>query len=411
MPHFSKTHAEDLSFIELAERFGTPLYIYSRAALTQNFLAFQQALSRRSHQICYAVKANANIAVLNVLARLGAGFDIVSRGELERILVAGGKPEKVIFSGVGKLDHEIERALAIGIGCFNIESAFELTQLNTIATRMQKTANMAIRINPDIDAKTHPYISTGLKENKFGIPWDEAFSLYQTASQMPNIHIIGLACHIGSQLTQLAPFLATFDQMYTYYLILKEAGITIKHIDFGGGLGICYQQETPPTPQTYVAALLERIIDPSVEILISPGRAIAANAGVLLTQVIHLKQSTDKNFAVVDAAMNDLIRPALYQVEHAIMPVHTQSNNHPKHYDIVGPICETGDFLGKNHYLTLESGDLLTIRAAGAYGFSMSSHYNSRPSAAEVMVDQTQVYVIRDRETLASLFAGEHCLP
>jgi diaminopimelate decarboxylase len=411
MPHFSDTHVESLPFAELAERFGTPLYVYSRAALTQHFLAFQQALSHRPHQICYAVKANANIAVLNVLARLGAGFDIVSRGELERVLAAGGMPEKVVFSGVGKLDHEIERALAVGIGCFNVESAFELTQLNSIATGMQKTANIAIRINPDIDAQTHPYISTGLKENKFGIPWREAFALYQKASRMPNINTVGLACHIGSQLTQLAPFIETFDQMYAYYLALKNAGILIKHIDLGGGLGVCYQQEIPPTPQAYVAALLARMTDPSVEILISPGRAIAANAGVLLARVIHLKQVADKNFAVVDAAMNDLIRPALYQIEHAIVPVNTQSNAPKRRYDIVGPICETGDFLGKNRDLALEPGDLLTIRAAGAYGFSMSSHYNSRPSAAEIMVDQAQAYVVRDRETLASLFAGEHCLP
>lgn len=403
--------AEKVSIATLVERWGTPLYVYSRATLERHFLAFDQALGNHPHDICYAVKANSNLAVLNVLARLGAGFDIVSRGELERVLAAGGKPEKIMFSGVGKLTHEIERALEVGIGCFNIESSSELERLNAIAIRMGKTAKVAIRVNPDIDARTHPYISTGLKENKFGVDLQEALALYKKAAKLPNLWIVGLGCHIGSQLMELDPMLAAFDRLYQLYLLLKKQGISIKHLDLGGGLGVRYRTETPPTPAEYGAALLERIPDHQLKIVLEPGRAIAANAGILVTRVEYIKHTAHKNFAVVDAAMNDLIRPALYQAEQEIIPVYFRHALVKTYYDVVGPVCETGDFLAKHRKLAILEGDLLAIRSAGAYGFSMSSNYNSRVRAAEVMVDGDQAYLIRERETIPSLFAGEHCLP
>jgi diaminopimelate decarboxylase len=411
LEHQGQLFAEEIPCKVLAERFGTPLYVYSRATLERHYLAFDQALDPQPHEICYAVKANSNIAVLNVLARLGAGFDIVSQGELERVLLAGGKPEKIVFSGVGKLTAEIERALAVGIGCFNVESPAELERLQTIASQMGKIAPIAIRVNPDIDARTHPYISTGLKENKFGIEAALALTLYQQARLFPNIQIKGLGCHIGSQLLDLQPFLAACDRIYQLYLALQEQGIPIEHLDLGGGLGICYRTETPPTPAEYGAALLQRIPNKQLKIIVEPGRAIAANAGVLLTRVEYLKHTPHKNFAIVDAAMNDLIRPALYQAEQEILPVCSDQTMASSYYDVVGPVCETGDFLGKNRQLAIQQGDLVMIRSAGAYGFTMSSNYNSRPRAAEIMVDGDQAYVIRERESLASLYAGERCLP
>jgi diaminopimelate decarboxylase len=403
--------AEEIPLTTLAERFGTPLYVYSRATLARHYLAFDQAFGDHPHSICYAVKANSNIAVLNVLARLGAGFDIVSRGELERVLVAGGNPEKIIFSGVGKLRSEIERALEVGVGCINIESQSELEALAKIAKDMRKTARIAFRVNPDIDAQTHPYISTGLKENKFGVNLDIAVALYEQAAQLPYIKIVGLGCHIGSQLTTLEPFLAAFDRIYELYLLLKKKGIEIQDLDLGGGLGVRYRTEHPPTPADYVTALLTRIPNKQLKIILAPGRTIAANAGILLTRAEYLKHASHKNFAIVDAAMNDLVRPALYQAEQEIVPVVTRHDSPTLDYDVVGPVCESSDFLGKNRALAIKAGDLLAIRSAGAYGFVMSSNYNSRPRAAEVMVDGDQAYLIRERETLASLFAGEHCLP
>lgn len=403
--------AEEIPIADLVARWGTPLYVYSRATLERHYMVFDQALGNHPHEICYAVKANANIAVLNVLARLGAGFDIVSRGELERVLAAGGKPEKIVFSGVGKLDHEIERAIAVGIGCFNVESQAELEQINRLAKAQGKIANIAMRVNPDIDARTHPYISTGLKENKFGIDKAQALALYQEAANLPYLHSIGLACHIGSQLTELTPFLEALDYIYQLYQSLQQQGISLQHLDLGGGLGVRYRHEQPPSPAEYGAELLKRLPDKQLKIILAPGRAIAANAGILVTRIVSLKHAIHKNFAIVDAAMNDLLRPALYQAEQEIIPVCTRMDIAPQTYDVVGPVCETGDFLGKNRQLAIQSTDLLAVRTAGAYGFSMSSNYNSRPRAAEVMVDGRDAYLIRERETFDSLFAGEHCLP
>jgi diaminopimelate decarboxylase len=415
MDHFISRHgqlfAEELSVTDLAERFGTPLYVYSRATLERHYLVFDQAFGQHPHEICYAVKANSNLAVLNMLARLGAGFDIVSRGELERVLAAGGKAERVVFSGVGKLAHEIEHAISVGIGCFNIESQPELVRLQQIAARMGKVVPIAIRVNPDIDARTHPYISTGLKENKFGVDIADALALYQQAAQLPNIKIIGVACHIGSQLTEIEPFLQAFDRIYALYLQLREQGIQVEHLDLGGGLGVPYQHENPPSPAEYGAALLKRLPDPKLKLVFAPGRAIAANAGILVTRVEYLKHTTHKNFAIVDAAMNDLVRPALYQAQQEIIPVQPRTDETAQYYDVVGPVCETGDFLGKHRLLALQPGDLVAIRSAGAYGFTMSSNYNSRPRAAEIMVDGDQVHIIRERETIADLWRGERCLP
>lgn len=415
MDHFQQKQnqlfAEDIPVATLAARFGTPLYVYSRATLERHYLAFDQAFKNHPHEICYAVKANGNIAVLNVLARLGAGFDIVSYGELARVLAAGGKPEKIIFSGVGKLTHEIERALEVGVGCFNIESKPELERLNDIATRMGKIAPIGIRVNPNIDARTHPYISTGLKENKFGVALEEALPLYNQAASMPHIRSISLGCHIGSQLMALDPFLEAFDIIYQLYLTLKKQGILIQQLDLGGGLGVRYREETPPTPAEYISAILKNLPEKNLKIALEPGRAIAANAGILVTRVEYLKHTAHKNFAIVDAAMNDLVRPALYQAEQEIVPVSPRDNVTPDYYDIVGPVCETADFLAKHRKLAVEPGDLLAVRSAGAYGFCMSSNYNARPRAAEVMVDGDQAYLIRERESYADLFSGERCLP
>ncbi len=403
---------EQIPVTELVARWGTPLYVYSRAAIEKNWREFDGALARQDHQVCYAVKANSNIAVLNILARLGSGFDIVSQGELERVLAAGGIPQRIVFSGVGKLSQEIERALAVDIGCFNIESAEELKRIHEIAKGLGKIAPIAIRVNPHVDARTHPYISTGLKENKFGVDREEAIGLYQQAAQMPHVKPVGITCHIGSQLTELSPFLAAADKIQQLWLELKEQlGMQLPRVDLGGGLGVHYRSEQPPSPQSYVTALVERLNNPDVKLILEPGRAIVANAGWLITRVEYLKRTAHKNFAVVDAAMNDLLRPALYHAEQPIIPVIPQTDVAKTRYDVVGPVCETADFLGKDRDLALKTGDLLAICAVGAYGFTMSSNYNSRGRAAEVMVDGQQAYLIRRRETLEELFASEQLLP
>ncbi len=401
--------AEDIAVADLAERFGTPLYVYSRATLERHFRAFDDAFGGHPHQVCYAVKANSNIAVLNVLARLGAGFDIVSGGELTRVLRAGGDPEKIVFSGVGKTADEMELALKTGIHCFNVESAAELELLNLVAGEQDKVARIAIRVNPDVDAQTHPYISTGLKENKFGVDIEEAPSLYQHAADLPHIEVIGVDCHIGSQLTKLTPFEDALKRVLDLVDRLQAKGIPIRHLDLGGGLGVRYRDETPPQPAEYIAALLKHI-PADMPVHIEPGRAIAANAGLFVTRVLYLKPTTHKNFAVVDGAMNDLIRPSLYSAWMDISPV-VPHDADCREWDIVGPVCETGDFLGKQRTLALESGDLLAIRSAGAYGFSMASNYNSRNRAAEIMVDGDQAYVVRQRETYDEQLRLESLLP
>ncbi len=398
--------AEDVAVESIAKEFGTPTYVYSRATLERHWHAFNDAFGDHPHLICYSVKANSNIAILNLLVRLGSGFDIVSVGELERVLKAGGDPKKVVFSGVGKRADEMERALDVGIHCFNIESAGELERLNEVAIRMDEIANISIRVNPDVDAQTHPYISTGLKDNKFGIDINIVEDVYLQAKEMANINIIGIDCHIGSQLTNTAPFMDALDRLLGLADRLKDQGITIKHLDLGGGLGVRYKDEEPSLPSDYIAELFtnERLKD--YEVLIEPGRAIAANTAILLTKVEYLKHGEEKNFAVVDAAMNDLIRPSLYQAWQEIVPV-SESNGDSKVYDIVGPICESSDFLGKERQLALKQHDLLAIRSAGAYGFSMSSNYNTRTRAVEVLVDGDKTAIIRKRETIESLFADE----
>lgn len=401
--------AEEIAVADLAERFGTPLYVYSRATLERHFRAFDEAFGEHPHQVCYAVKANSNIAVLNVLARLGAGFDIVSGGELTRVLRAGGDPDKIVFSGVGKTADEMELALKAGIHCFNVESAAELELLNLVAGEQDKVARIAIRVNPDVDAQTHPYISTGLKENKFGVDIEEAPALYQHAADLPHIEVIGVDCHIGSQLTKLTPFEDALKRVLDLVDRLQAKGMPIRHLDLGGGLGVRYRDETPPEPAEYIAALLKHI-PADMPVHIEPGRAIAANAGVFVTRVLYLKPTAHKNFAVVDGAMNDLIRPSLYSAWMDIIPVQPHDAD-CREWDIVGPVCETGDFLGKQRTLSLESGDLLAIRSAGAYGFSMASNYNSRNRAAEIMVDGDQAYVVRQRESYDEQLRLESLLP
>ncbi|MFN3712297.1 MAG: diaminopimelate decarboxylase [Alcanivoracaceae bacterium] len=413
MDHFQyrdgQLFAEEVTVAELAERFGTPLYVYSRATLERHFRAFDQAFGDHPHQVCYAVKANSNIAVLNVLARLGAGFDIVSSGELTRVLRAGGDPNKIVFSGVGKTADEMELALKADIHCFNVESAAELELLNLVAGEQGKVARIAIRVNPDVDAQTHPYISTGLKENKFGVDINDAPGLYQHAADLPHIEVIGVDCHIGSQLTKLTPFEDALKRVLDLVERLQAKGITIRHLDLGGGLGVRYRDETPPEPAEYIGALLKHI-PADMPVHIEPGRAIAANAGVFVTRVLYLKPTSHKNFAVVDGAMNDLIRPSLYSAWMEIIPVQPHDAD-CREWDIVGPVCETGDFLGKQRTLALESGDLLAIRSAGAYGFSMASNYNTRNRAAEIMVDGDQAYVVRQRETYDEQLRLESLLP
>jgi diaminopimelate decarboxylase len=403
--------AEDVAVQDIIYQHGSPCYIYSRATLERHWKAFDQAFGEKAHLICYAVKANSNIALLNVLARLGSGFDIVSLGELKRVIQADGDPKKIVFSGVGKREDELLTALKIGIRCFNIEVSGELDRINRLAEHSGVIAPVSFRVNPDVDAKTHPYISTGLKENKFGIDIEQALTEYRRAALMPNINVIGIDCHIGSQLTETRPFLDALDKILDLVSVLKNDGIHLHHLDLGGGLGIRYNDEQPPEPADYIKAVLDRLGNTDFEILLEPGRAIVGNAGILVTQVEYLKPTTHKNFAIVDAAMNDLVRPSLYSAWQEIIPVNQQSNAPEQVWDIVGPVCETGDFLGKDRALRLSQGDLLAIRSSGAYGFSMSSNYNSRPRIAELMVDGNHVYIIRERESIAQLWAGEHLLP
>lgn len=403
--------AENVAVRDIVCQYGSPCYIYSRATLERHWRAFDNAFGNQPHLICYAVKASSNIAILNVLARLGSGFDIVSLGELERVIAAGGNPRKIVFSGVGKREDEILAALKIGIRCFNIEVSDELDRINRLAGQTGTIAPVSFRVNPDVNAKTHPYISTGLKENKFGIDIPQALTEYRRAAAMPNIDVIGIDCHIGSQLTETGPFLDALDRVLDLVTALEIEGIHLRHLDLGGGLGIRYKDEQPPEPSDYIRAVLERLGSTDFEILLEPGRAIVGNAGILVTQVEYLKATPDKNFAIVDGAMNDLIRPALYSAWQDIIPVTTESTATEQCWDIVGPVCETGDFLGKNRRLKLVQGDLLAIRSSGAYGFSMSSNYNSRPRVAELMVDGSKLHLIRARETIAQLLAGEQLLP
>ena len=401
--------AEDVAVARIAAAYGTPVYIYSRAYLEQRFHSYADALAGRPHLICYAVKANSNIAVLNVLARLGAGFDIVSVGELERVLAAGGDPAKVVFSGVGKTAAEMRRALTAGIGCFNVESAEELERLQEVAASIGAVAPISLRVNPDVDANTHPYISTGLKDNKFGIPIADAAAVYRRARDLPNLAIKGVDCHIGSQLTDTSPFLDALARVLALVDELAADGIAIDHLDLGGGLGVRYRDETPPEPADYMRQVLAAVGDRPMKLLFEPGRSIVANAGLLVTTVEYLKNTDHKNFCVVDAAMNDLIRPALYEAWMDIQPVR-QDGGAPQRYDVVGPVCETGDFLGKDRELAVNPGDLLAVLSAGAYGFGMSSNYNSRPRAAEVMVDGDRFHLVRARETIGDLMRGESLL-
>ena len=402
--------AEGVALSAIAERFGTPTYVYSRAHIEAQYRAYADALNGIEHMVCFAVKANSNLGVLNVLARLGAGFDIVSRGELERVLAAGGKPEKMVFSGVGKSRDDMRRALQIGVHCFNVESTDELERLQQVAAELGVQAPVSLRVNPDVDAGTHPYISTGLKENKFGIAISDAEAVYARAAELPNLQVLGVDCHIGSQLTTLPPFLDALDRLLALIDRLALRDIYIRHLDLGGGLGVQYRDEQPPLAGDYIAAVRERLGERKLALVFEPGRSIVANAGVLLTRVEYLKHTEHKDFAIVDAAMNDLIRPALYQAWMDVVAVQPRSSA-TRPYDIVGPICETGDFLAKDRQLALEEGDLLAIRSAGAYGFVMSSNYNTRGRAAEVMVDGERSIEVRQRETIQELFAGESLLP
>ena len=404
-------YAEDIPVANIADRFGTPAYVYSRATLERHYRAYDDALAGRPHLVCYAVKANSNLAVLNVLARLGAGFDIVSAGELERVIRAGGDPAKVVFSGVGKQRWEMRRALEAGVRCFNVESDTELDRLNEVAGELGVKAPVSLRVNPDVDAGSHPYISTGLKDNKFGIDIAEAPAVYERAAALPNLDIQGVDCHIGSQLTSVSPFLDALDRVLALIDALAEKQIVIRHLDMGGGLGVTYDQEQPPQPSDYVTALAERMGQRELELIMEPGRSIAANAGILLTRVEFLKCTEHRNFAIIDAAMNDLIRPALYSAWQSIIPVRPRHDAEEKTWDLVGPVCETGDFLGKDRPLRLQTGDLLAVRSAGAYGFVMSSNYNTRNRPPELMVDGSQVHVVRRRETLEEQLEPESCLP
>lgn len=401
-------YVEDLPVKQLAEEFGTPLYIYSRATLERHWHAFDSALGDHPHLICYAVKANSNIGILNVMAKLGSGFDIVSQGELERVLEAGGEASKVVFSGVAKSRAEIMRALEVGIRCFNVESVAELHHINQIAGEMGKIAPISLRVNPDVDAHTHPYISTGLKENKFGVSVDEAREVYKLAATLPHVKITGMDCHIGSQLTELQPFLDATDRLIRLIEQLKEDGITLKHLDLGGGLGVTYTDETPPHPSDYATALLNKLKDyEDLEIILEPGRAIAANAGILVAKVQYLKSNESRNFAITDTGMNDMIRPALYEAYMNIIEIDRTLGREKAIYDVVGPVCETSDFLGKQRELAIAEGDYIAQRSAGAYGASMSSNYNSRPRTAEVLVDGNKAHLIRRRENLSELWALE----
>lgn len=405
--------AEEVPVDAIAKEYGTPTYVYSRDMLERSYLDYAQALEGHPGIICYAVKANSNIAVLNVLARLGAGFDIVSVGELERVIMAGGDPSKVVFSGVAKQEHEMAAALKAGIHCFNVESVAELDRLNSVAAELNMQAPISLRVNPDVDAQTHPYISTGLKENKFGIAIDQAIDAYKKAQSLSHLKIIGVDCHIGSQLTTTEPFMDALDRVLLLVdQIDSELGVKLQHMDLGGGLGVCYTDEVPPTPGEYIAAVREKIAGRDLELVFEPGRSIAANAGIMLTQVEFLKVTDDKNFAIIDGAMNDLIRPSLYSAYMEIIPAQLPEEGvELKKWDLVGPVCETGDFLGKDRNLDLKAGDILAVCSAGAYGFTMSSNYNSRNRAAEVMVDDNQSHLIRERETIEHQLKGERLLP
>jgi diaminopimelate decarboxylase len=409
-------YAENVRLADIAEQVGTPCYVYSRAFIEDRFRAFDAALAGHDHLVCYAVKANSNLAVLNLLARLGSGFDIVSGGELERVLAAGGEAAKIVFSGVGKTRAEMRRALSAGIHCFNVESEAELEILNDVAGKLGQQAPVALRVNPDVDPATHPYIATGLKHNKFGIDIARAPAAYQRAQSLPNLRITGIACHIGSQLTDMAPLMEALDRVLALAGVLMDKGVALQHLDLGGGLGIRYNEERPPEPGEYVRAILGRLQsrDPRCQrlrLLFEPGRAIVGNAGLLLTRVLFLKPGAERNFAVVDAAMNDLMRPSLYDAWHDIAPVAVDAPRTLRTYDVVGPVCESGDFLGRERQLGIEAGDLLAVVSAGAYGFTMSSNYNTRPRVPEVMVDGNRFHVVRRRETVAELLAPESVLP
>ena len=406
-------HAENASVSSIVEQYGSPCYIYSRKAFETQYLAYDEALAGHPHMICYAVKSNSNIAVLNLLARLGAGFDIVSLGELERVLAAGGDPSRIVFSGVAKQPAEMVRAMEVGVHCFNIESEAELERLNEVAINEDKIASISLRVNPDVDAKTHPYISTGLKDNKFGIDINEALRVYKKAALMSNVAIKGVDCHIGSQLTEVQPFLDALDRVLLLIDELANADINIEHLDLGGGLGVVYKDETPPTPASYIKALTDKLGDRKLTLLFEPGRSISANAGIFATTVEFIKPTEFKNFAIIDGAMNDLIRPALYQAWQDIIPVQQNASEgiQSQTYDIVGPICETGDFLGKDRELAIKAGDVLAVKSAGAYGFTMASNYNSRNRVAEIMVDGAETHLIRRRETIEEQFSSESLLP
>lgn len=401
--------AENVALNQIANEFGTPCYVYSKAALTQAFKNFQAGLVNTNHLICFAVKANPNIAILNLFAKLGAGFDIVSGGELARVLAAGGDPQKIVFSGVGKTADEMRAALDAGIFCFNVESASELARLNAVAGEMGKIAPVSLRVNPNVDAKTHPYISTGLKNNKFGVAFEDALNVYIQAASMPNLAVHGVDCHIGSQITELSPFIDALDRVLGLVDALEDKGIRISHIDVGGGIGITYNDETPPEFEQYAKAIVDKLAGRNVKLVFEPGRALVGNAGILLTKVEYLKHNESKNFAIVDAAMNDLMRPALYDAYHDILAVNPRLGE-KTNYEIVGPVCESGDFLGHDRAFNLQEGDLLAIKSAGAYGMSMASNYNTRPRAAEIMVDGDKTFVIRQREKITDLFGLETLL-
>ena len=404
-------HAEQCSLQQLAAQYGTPLYVYSKNTLAKHYLDMDRAFSFIDHQICSAVKSNSNLAVLNVLAKLGAGFDIVTGGELARVLKAGGDASKIVFSGLGKTETDIQKALDVGIACFNVESSAELDRIQKVAAKLGKQAPISLRVNPDVDAKTHPYISTGLKENKFGIPSDSVYETYQYAASLPNLNIVGIDCHIGSQLTETQPFVDALDRVMVMIEKLKELGIHLKHIDIGGGLGVTYKDETPPSVEEYANAMKPALEKLGMKVYMEPGRSISANAGVLLTKVDLLKLTNHRNFAIIDAAMNDLIRPALYEAWMDIQEVTPRTDTEVKEWDVVGAICETGDFLGKERQLAIQENDILAVMGAGAYGFVMSSNYNSRGRAAEVMVNGDQSYLIRERESIESLWERECLLP
>ena len=402
--------AEGVALTAIAERFGTPTYVYSRAHIEAQYRSYADALQGTEHLVCFAVKANSNLGVLNVLARLGAGFDIVSGGELERVLAAGGRADRVVFSGVGKTREDMRRALEVGVHCFNVESTDELERLQVVAAEMGKVAPVSLRVNPDVDAGTHPYISTGLKENKFGIAIADAEAIYVRAAQLPNLDVVGVDCHIGSQLTTVEPFLDALDRLLDLVDRLADCGIHLRHLDLGGGVGVRYRDEEPPLVADYIKAIRERVGDRDLALVFEPGRYIVANAGVLLTRVEYLKHTEHKDFAIIDAAMNDLIRPALYQAWMGVSAV-TPREGQGRAYDLVGPICETGDFIAKERELNLAEGDLLAVQSAGAYGFVMSSNYNTRGRCAEILVDGDQAFEVRRRETIAELYAGESLLP